>query len=399
MSGNWWLPHKLANSPTAPPTGPPVTPPTASEPTSPPTPTEPSTTTAIVTTTLGRGCHDNDVLCPIWASLGYCVGEHDDHMALHCQLSCRTCPGDAHRTPPRNDNDGDPVTSTTQPLDTTTTQPQGDVCHFTECGRSDRCSQPAACVTDEQLHEVRCCSDAAIDGWKAASSGGRSVWGESDDTSEGWACTSNAPFSRAQEICTSVGARLCTAQELRDDVTAATGCNHDSDLIWTSNAGRTSALAEAPALSMDAGSASFDSETTSTVEPTTVSHVDEADVELAASSGNASTDVDAGTSAGAIAGAVIGTVLLVVVMAAVVVLQRQRRVATAKHTDDDPSLRDGQLDSIQSLSVSDAAIDSTFEAVPGANAANLRLVSVRRGNPAFRESVIPVSDTHGLPPV
>ena len=49
------------------------------------------------------------MLCPVWSSLGFCDGEHDEYMALHCQLSCRLCQGDAPRTPPPNDNDGEPT--------------------------------------------------------------------------------------------------------------------------------------------------------------------------------------------------------------------------------------------------------------------------------------------------
>jgi len=90
--------------------------------------------------------------------------------------------------------------------------------------------------TTDELHEVRCCSDTEITGWKAPANA-CSVWGESDDTSEGWSCTSNALFSEAQDVCASVGARLCTRQELRDSCATATGCGHDRDMLWTSDEG------------------------------------------------------------------------------------------------------------------------------------------------------------------
>ena len=38
--------------------------------------------------------------------------------------------------------------------------------------------------TTDELHEVRCCSDTEITGWTAPVNA-CSVWGESDDTSEG----------------------------------------------------------------------------------------------------------------------------------------------------------------------------------------------------------------------
>ena len=207
-------------------------------------------------------------------------------------------------------------------------------------------------------------------------------------------------FDEADDFCTGVGARLCTSAEAESDCLRGTGCGHDSDLIWTSDAGRTSAVA--PQAAMDFGGASSNAETTSTVEPTTVVQINRlagAGNELAASSSSASTAADSSTSAGAVAGAVIGTLALVVLIAAVFEHQRQRRaglVARGQAQTVTQTAREtptGLPNPTQGLAVSAAAVDGTFTVVN--TEASLRLVSVRRGNPAFRNSVIAASSTDG----
>ena len=184
------------------------------------------------------GCADRNATCIHWANLGFCLSDlHNDYMHTECPVSCHMCPENIG-TPPLNT--GPQTTATTVAPTTTqpaTTEPLGDVCHFTEYGRPGRCTSEAlACAAPDELHEVRCCSDTEITGWKAPANA-CSVWGESDDTSEGWSCTSNALFSEAQDVCASVGARLCTRQELRDSCATATGCGHDRDMLWTSDEG------------------------------------------------------------------------------------------------------------------------------------------------------------------
>ena len=48
--------------------------------------------------------------------------------------------------------------------------------------------------------------------------------------------TGTLTFSMADSICTTSGARLCTSDELLNDVTAGSGCGLESELIWTSTA-------------------------------------------------------------------------------------------------------------------------------------------------------------------
>lgn len=63
------------------------------------------------------------------------------------------------------------------------------------------------------------------------------VCGESDDKlgSSGASSTCNtASFTDAGTVCAEAGARLCTTDELDSGVTAGTGCNFDTQYIWTS---------------------------------------------------------------------------------------------------------------------------------------------------------------------
>lgn len=46
--------------------------------------------------------------------------------------------------------------------------------------------------------------------------------------------TGTLSHDMAEAVCTGTGARLCTHSELQNDVTAGSGCNLDSQLIWTS---------------------------------------------------------------------------------------------------------------------------------------------------------------------
>jgi hypothetical protein len=46
-------------------------------------------------------------------------------------------------------------------------------------------------------------------------------------------CHDGSDWQMADAICTSVGARLCTAAELANDAAGGTGCNFDSANVWT----------------------------------------------------------------------------------------------------------------------------------------------------------------------
>jgi len=104
--------------------------------------------------------------------------------------------------------------------------------HWVLCGKSG-CPESSAIVEDFSLHEVRCCSDEAIFGWRKHD--GCSVWTEAvlDRV-----CYVEKTFEMASAICSNYGGRLCTKNELEADCAADTGCEMNRDLIWSSSPGR-----------------------------------------------------------------------------------------------------------------------------------------------------------------
>ena len=69
----------------------------------------------------------------------------------------------------------------------------------------------------EELHEVRCCTESLVnitggDNWNKRS--GCDVWGESHFNG---VCHAEKTFAEAVDICSNVGARLCTKEELEND--------------------------------------------------------------------------------------------------------------------------------------------------------------------------------------
>ena len=106
-------------------------------------------------------------------------------------------------------------------------------CNEVACGQLGECGEDTYCAFPDELHEVSCCSDFDLGGWNQCSVRGRTVYGERD--AGALTCTSGATLPEAAAVCTRVGARLCTMEELEADCTADTGCNHDWDLVWSSD--------------------------------------------------------------------------------------------------------------------------------------------------------------------
>merc|ERR1711988_1104888 len=91
------------------------------------------------------------------------------------------------------------------------------------------------CSPNDELHEVRCCSDSQIDNYQQRND--CEVWAESQFLSVGEGgdgCVHDAPLVTAIEVCMMEGARLCTVEEIQGACTAGTGCGHDADMVWTS---------------------------------------------------------------------------------------------------------------------------------------------------------------------
>lgn len=107
--------------------------------------------------------------------------------------------------------------------------------HFVACGSTiGECSRdphvPYVAAYNDELHEVRCCSETERAGW--VKKDWCDVWGESDLPT----CIHAATYTEAVEHCEALGAgvRLCTMWELLDDCTRGSGCAHDNDHIWSS---------------------------------------------------------------------------------------------------------------------------------------------------------------------
>ena len=91
--------------------------------------------------------------------------------------------------------------------------------YYTACGSSVNVCQGQSVKADiEELHEVRCCVDdlnditGGDDDWNKRS--GCDVWGESHING---VCHAEKTFAEAEKICSGVGARLCTKDELFND--------------------------------------------------------------------------------------------------------------------------------------------------------------------------------------
>ena len=71
------------------------------------------------------------------------------------------------------------------------------------------------------------------------------MWAESDLPS----CYNAKTFSEAENICSSLNARLCTKQEILDDCSQGSGCGHDRRQVWVSDLANTDAPTIAPTIS------------------------------------------------------------------------------------------------------------------------------------------------------
>jgi len=104
--------------------------------------------------------------------------------------------------------------------------------HWVVCGSEGLCIEDKKIVRDNDLHEVRCCSDVAIAGWRKNNACG--IWGQSKFSG---VCHSKKMFESAVAICSASGARLCTKSEIEEKCSANTGCEFNFELIWSSTSG------------------------------------------------------------------------------------------------------------------------------------------------------------------
>ena len=120
--------------------------------------------------------------------------------------------------------------SSSSALDTSTPQLFWAVCRDitnTVC-LSKQSAIEVVSEASQYKHTVTCCSDTRIRNWKKAK--GCHVWAQSKLNDK---CYPSESLFAAQAICAQHGGRLCTRQELLQRCTVATGCNHESELVWT----------------------------------------------------------------------------------------------------------------------------------------------------------------------
>eukprot|EP01050_Picozoa_sp_SAG11_P011196 SAG11_NODE_1170_length_5614_cov_4.941795_5_plen_267_part_00 len=153
---------------------------------------------------------------------------------------------------------------------------EGDGCHWATLDptRQTETDIPdPVCADDSEHHAVRCCSDTAIDSWREVTCDGASVWTgmvvlssitivlylhhsvpvwfqrmavailkasscvlslESDAAGFN-GCQSSATHVEADQICESLGGRLCSKTEVDSGCIRGTGCSFDVALVWTSD--------------------------------------------------------------------------------------------------------------------------------------------------------------------
>lgn len=118
-----------------------------------------------------------------------------------------------------------------------TTEPE---CFEVVCGSGDSgCGGTGAhCAEPLDTNAVGCCADSAVAGFTHVCTD-RQVWGERD-THE-MACNHEASWAEAEVFCAAMGGRLCTQEEMAGGCTRGTGCQHDSDMLWTSTEGHITA--------------------------------------------------------------------------------------------------------------------------------------------------------------
>lgn len=101
------------------------------------------------------------------------------------------------------------------------------------CGsraRLDVCGADTSIVPKTSRHPVRCCADVFTPTFVQRP--GCDVWATSRINQK---CIRSATFESAVTHCSSIGARLCTREEIQANCTRGTGCEIDKELVWVSD--------------------------------------------------------------------------------------------------------------------------------------------------------------------
>ena len=250
---------------------------------------------------------------------------------------------------------------------------------------------------------MRCCSTTdprtpGFTGWAKRSSA--CPYAESNNFAAGVTACTTGTFAEAQAVCESASARLCTSAELLiegEACTRGTGCGFDTRYVWTNTAG----MLDGSPLAADM--AAIDPGATTTDEPGTAAasdsistgsdHPTVGGANLASSSEASDADGD-GSNDGvdAIAGAVIGTLVVVAIIALVLYVRQQGQKAKRLEDGEQQQHPNATATAVaaqttQTVPELDGAGDEVFQPTPDGQ--SIRLESVNRSNPVYRNSLAP----------
>ncbi len=76
---------------------------------------------------------------------------------------------------------------------------------------------------------VQCCKQDGSSGYRQGLQGGV------DFSSTHLSCLKAVSYDVAKAACEANGDRLCTAEEVEDDIGTGSGCSHDARHVWTSD--------------------------------------------------------------------------------------------------------------------------------------------------------------------
>jgi hypothetical protein len=126
--------------------------------------------------------------------------------------------------------------------------PQGQ--HMSAAGNTNSwATVPPECSDDSSDHKIRCCADTAVATvcevpCTSSSSCGNLSWSTVGGVvSTDYICGAASPhcaiqsFTTAEATCLSLGARLCTVEEVASNEVRGTGCHFDEVPIWTTSSG------------------------------------------------------------------------------------------------------------------------------------------------------------------
>lgn len=120
--------------------------------------------------------------------------------------------------------------------------PPNSTCQWTACGEpiSNQCTGSSmensghvrlGGLEDGRQISVRCCSDTELPNFRRFGNDDSCPFAESEVNGE---CFRGVPYSEAVFRCASVGARLCTKDELERRCTSGSGCGYNTHPVWSS---------------------------------------------------------------------------------------------------------------------------------------------------------------------